>query len=58
MSIKIKMTKNEADLIYRLLKTAEKDAQYAWTNKPSVSNRLKFETIESARLRFAQQVPA
>ena len=58
MAIEIKMSTEEAEVTYRILKSAEAKAEETWEAKPSITNRLKFETIEAARIRFAQSIPA
>ena len=58
MAIEIKMSTQEAEATYRILKSAERKAEALWQEKPSITNRLKFETIEAARIRFAQSLPA
>jgi hypothetical protein len=58
MAIEIKMTPAEADATYNVLKAAERKAEANWQSNPSITNRLKFETLEAARSRVAQSIPA
>lgn len=58
MAVEIKMSPEEAAATYNVLKAAERKAEAAWRSNPSITNRHKFETLESARIRVAKEIPA
>jgi hypothetical protein len=58
MAIEVKFSPEEAAAAYNVLKAAERKAEAAWKSNPSITNRHKFETLESARIQIAKEIPA
>lgn len=58
MAIEIKMSPEEADATYNVLKAAERKAEIEWKSNPSIVNREKYHVLEAARIRVAEKIPA